>query len=272
MSNPPSSTKQAKQSSHLAPRDELGAWQARQNQTRLTQRRKGAKIPESLLNFAPLRLCVRQKKHLLEHGASKLATASWSAVAERRERSLASATPLSSVHRFPQTLLALAKRCRASLPTALQDAVANIWMRVACVVVSSFLMTSCLKFGEELEFFEPNVTAKHLEVIEKRTGIDLPQGSVGMVLYSNATSIDPWMLAKIKIPADKVEALRKSKPFTSPPPKSPTSITDPTRPWWKPQDLINASNGESSRGSQLLQWTLGQEKDDQMLYISWYTF
>jgi len=125
MSNPPSSTKQAKQSSHLAPRDELGAWQARQNQTRLTQRRKGAKIPESLLNFAPLRLCVRQKKHLLEHGASKLATASWSAVAERRERSLASATPLSSVHRFPQTLLALAKRCRASLPTALQNAGAH---------------------------------------------------------------------------------------------------------------------------------------------------
>lgn len=242
MPNPPSSTQSAKQSSHLALRDELGAWQARKVQ-------EGLGLP-----------------------ASASASASWSAVAERRERSLASATPLSSVHRLPQTLLTLAKRCRASLPTALQNAGASIWMRLAFVVVTSFLITSCLEFGEELEFFEPNVTAKHLEVIEKRTGIDLPQGSVGMALYSNATGIDPWMLAKIKIPADKVEALRKSKPFTSPPPKNPTSITDPTRPWWKPQDLINASNGESSRGSEVLQWTLGQEKDDHLLYISWYTF
>jgi hypothetical protein len=37
MPSPPSSTKQAKQSSHLAPRDELGAWQARQAQEGLTQ-------------------------------------------------------------------------------------------------------------------------------------------------------------------------------------------------------------------------------------------
>ena len=59
MPNPPSSTQSAKQSSHLAPRDELGAWQARKAKEGLTQRRKGAKIPESLLNFAPLRLSVR---------------------------------------------------------------------------------------------------------------------------------------------------------------------------------------------------------------------
>ena len=201
-----------------------------------------------------------------------VAPAFWSAVGSEARHCFARARSVCGSRWTLESGVAEARLRSRLSATALHDAGANIWMRVVCVVVSSFLMTSCLKFGEELEFFEPNVTAKHLEVIEKRTGIDLPQGSVGMVLYSNATSIDPWMLAKIKIPADKVEALRKSKPFTSPPPKSPTSITDPTRPWWKPQALINASNGESSRGSQLLQWTLGQEKDDQMLYISWYTF
>lgn len=51
------------------------------------------------------------------HVLSSHAPASWSAVAGMRGRSLASSTPLSSVIWPSSALLAIAKRCRALLPT-----------------------------------------------------------------------------------------------------------------------------------------------------------
>lgn len=140
-------------------------------------------------------------------------------------------------------------------------------MRVACAVVSSFLITSCLKFGEDLEFLEPNVTAKHLEVIEKRTGIDLPLGSVGMALYSNATGIDPWMLAKIQIPSDKADALLASKPFQGSKPGHSTVVSGFDRPWWTPDQMNEPSTGDIKLSNALVNWTLGQEGKKHMLYI-----
>ena len=161
------------------------------------------------------------------------------------------------------------KRQRAG---ALQNAAAAICMRLTCAIVASLLLASCLDFGEELEYFAPDVTAAHLEVIEKRTGIDLPVGSVGIALFSNATGIDPWMLTKIKIPSDKVGALLDSKPFKSPPPKTPSSMPGVARPWWKPHELSNVSSGEFNIKSTLVTWSLGQEGSAHILYIGWFTF
>jgi hypothetical protein len=240
MSNPPSSTKQAKQSSHLAPRDELGAWQTRQAQ-------EGLGLPAS-------------------------APASWSAVAERRERSLASATPLSSVHRLPQTLLALAKQCRASLPTALQNAGATLGYQIPSVIAILVLCTGCLKFGDESELFHPNITVGHLENIEARSGMNLPEGSVGLAWYKNSTGIDPWGLVKIKIPAEKATLLLKSEPFASSVEANPKIEINKDRRWWEPQKLTQASSGNFKAGAAYFTWTLGQDQFDHILYVSWMTY
>lgn len=146
------------------------------------------------------------------------------------------------------------------------------WVRLYASALIAILMTGCLDFGEENEFFAPNVTAEHLQVIEKRTGIDLPQGSVGLALYSNATGIDPWMMAKIRIPSDKVEALLTSAPFKSPQPLTPTTVMGAVRPWWKPNELAKASSGEFNMKSDLVMWTLGLEGTDHVLYVQWFTF
>jgi hypothetical protein len=225
MPNMPASTHQAKQSSHLAPRDEPGAWQSQKLQEGLTQRRKGAKISEALLNFAPLRLCVRLKTRPQAPRHLELDTMSW-----------------------------------------------NVWMRLACVVVSSFLMTSCLKFGDEFEFLAPDVTAAHLKHIEERTCIDLPEGSVGMALYSNATGIDPWMVAKIHIPPDKVNALLASKPFEGYKLGHSTLISGADRPWWTPDQMNKPLTGDIKRSNAFVNWSLGREGEKHMLYIRWDTF
>lgn len=153
-----------------------------------------------------------------------------------------------------------------------KSAAASSSMGVITAVVISMLMTSCLDFGEENEFFAPDVTANHLQVIEKRTGIDLPEGAVGLALYSNATGIDPWMLAKVKIPSDKVEALLASEPFKSPKPANPTTTMGTSRPWWKPYELTKSSSGQFDLKTDLVMWTLGQESADHVLYIQWVTF
>jgi|GEM_PF-4739251 len=153
-----------------------------------------------------------------------------------------------------------------------KSAAASSWMSVIYAVVISMLVTSCLEFGEENEFLAPDVTAVHLQVIEKRTGIDLPEGAVGLALYSNATGIDPWMLAKVRIPSDKVEALLASEPFKLPKPLNPTTVMGASRPWWKPHELTKASSGQFDIKSDLVIWTLGQEAADYVLYIQWLTF
>lgn len=181
-------------------------------------------------------------------------------------------SPLSGVANSLSRRSAFYKGVLPRLVTGHHGAGAIMLMRLTCAIVVSVLMTSCLDFGEDVEFFAPKVTAAHLEVIEKRTGIELPEGSVGMALYSNATGIDPWMLAKIKIPAEKVVMLRASKPFTLPQPVTPTEIDGETRSWWKPDELARASRGQIDINSTLITWTLGEEGNDHMLYLAWYTF
>jgi hypothetical protein len=153
-----------------------------------------------------------------------------------------------------------------------KSAAAPTWISVTSALVISMLVTSCLDFGEENEFFAPDVTAVHLQVIEKRTGINLPEGTVGLALYSNATGIDPWMLAKVRIPSDKAEALLASEPFKLHKPLNPMTFVGTSRPWWKPYELTKAYSGQFDIKSDLVMWTLGQESADHMLYIKWITF
>lgn len=205
---------------------------------------------------------------LFTKGILATAPASWSAVAEMRGRSLASATPLSGVSRHSITHPTL----DSGVAPRLADAVASIWMRLACLVMSLLLMTSCLDFGAENEFFAPSVTAEHLKTIETRTGIDLPKGSIGMAFYSNATGIDPWMLSKVKIPSDQVAAFLASDSMQKPKPDHPTSSSGSTRDWWKPEDLQHSTKGEFSHNHSIVIWTIGQEGTDHVLYIKWLTF
>lgn len=85
------------------------------------------------------------------HGTSKSAAASWSAVTEMRGRSLASAAPLSSSPELTNALTAFAKRCRASLATALQDAAAP-FICAGAIVVISLLIAGCEREAKFAQF------------------------------------------------------------------------------------------------------------------------
>jgi hypothetical protein len=153
-----------------------------------------------------------------------------------------------------------------------RDDFAATWLRSTSAIFLSLLLASCLKFGDEFEFLAPDVTAAHLKRIEERTGIDLPEGSVGMALYSNATGIDPWMVAKIQIPPDKVNALLASKPLEGYTPGHSTLISGADRPWWTPDQMNKPLTGDIKRSNAFVNWSLGREGEKHMLYIRWDTF
>ncbi|MEZ5387650.1 MAG: hypothetical protein R3F13_19240 [Prosthecobacter sp.] len=166
----------------------------------------------------------------------------------------------------------MSRRPSSSSHTNIRDDFADAWLRLTSVIIVSLLLASCLKFGEEREFIAPNVTSAHLDVIEKRTGIDLPKGSVGMALYSDATGIDPWMIAKIQIPSDKATTLLASKPFQEAKPGHSSLASGFDRPWWTPDQMNEPSTGDLKLPNAMVNWTLGQEDKKHVLYIRWDTF
>lgn len=153
-----------------------------------------------------------------------------------------------------------------------QGAVAQFLKCVAGLFVLPLVLAGCLDFGEKNEFLAPDVTNQHLTIIEKRTGIKLPEGSTGLALYSDASGIDPWMTAKIQIPNDKADKFRTSEPLRNEKPGSPSISSKSKHPWWKPGELQAGSSGQFMQSHARVTWFLGQEGSNHILYLRWETF
>jgi hypothetical protein len=120
---------------------------------------------------------------------------------------------------------------------------------------------------EKTETFHPHVTLEQMQAIEERTGIHFPKGSVGLCYFYNSVDcIDPSMQVKIRIPSDLVADF-KLKELN--PTGQPGTILDDFRRWWKPNRLLNTSTGQFNTASAWVQWTLGIENDDYIIYLHW---
>lgn len=148
----------------------------------------------------------------------------------------------------------------------------SAWCRLLVALLLATMVAGCFDFGKAEEFTAPNVTATHLRDIEKRTSIDLPEGSIGEALYFDGTGIDPWMVAKIQIPSDKVNALLATKPFQGSKPGHSSLVSGFDRPWWTPDQMNEPSTGDLKLPNAMVNWTLGQEDKKHVLYIRWDTF
>ncbi|MBK8090427.1 MAG: hypothetical protein IPK32_00105 [Verrucomicrobiaceae bacterium] len=133
-------------------------------------------------------------------------------------------------------------------------------------------MSGCLDFGAKSEFLAPNVTDQHLSIIEKRTGIKLPEGSIGQALYSDASGIDPWMIAKIQLPNDKVDDFRKSEQLRKEKSEKHSITTEPKHTWWTPGKLESNSSGQFMQANARVTWFLGREVSNYILFLRWDTF
>lgn len=114
----------------------------------------------------------------------------------------------------------------------------------------------------------PDVTSEQLADIEKYTGIVFPKGAVGLgYYYDHWTCIDPSMAAKVRIPSHLLDEFRSNKLLF---PKSDrANVVADFRSWWKPDNLNKISEGEFNKDEATVQWTLGTERDEPVIYIHW---
>jgi hypothetical protein len=203
-------------------------------------------------------------------GTSESAAASWSAVTEMRGRSLASAAPLSSSSGLTNALTTFAKRCRASLTTALQDAAGRV-ICIGLILSCALILTACLDFGEKNEWFAPEVTQAHLQEISSITLIQLPLGAEGLAYLVDNSGIDGALAAKLRIPPEKETELLSSEVFTKGENEAPTQGIGLGSAWWKAESLSNPiSRTIKIKGNQYLGCIYGKEGSDHILYITWF--
>ena len=120
---------------------------------------------------------------------------------------------------------------------------------------------------EKTETFHPHVTLEQMQAIEERTGIHFPKGSEGLCYFYNSVDcIDPSMQAKIRIPSDLVADFKLKE--LNPTGQSGNVDAD-FRRWWKPHRLLDTSTGQFCAESAWVQWTLGTENGDYILYLHW---
>ncbi|MBK8090430.1 MAG: hypothetical protein IPK32_00120 [Verrucomicrobiaceae bacterium] len=119
-----------------------------------------------------------------------------------------------------------------------------------------------------VETVYPNVSSAQLADIEKLTGITFPSGSIGLGYeYDHWTCIDPSMTAKVRIPSNLLDEFRTNKLLS---PKSERSNISADFPlWWKPDELTKIAEGEYHTDAAWVQWTLGTESNDHVIYIYW---
>ncbi|WP_395731107.1 hypothetical protein [Prosthecobacter sp.] len=121
---------------------------------------------------------------------------------------------------------------------------------------------------EKTESFYPHVTFEQMQVVEQNTGIHFPKGSEALCYFYNSVDcIDPSMQAKIRIPSDVVQEFRTKELKSAS--SDLATVSGDFRPWWKSKHHIKIAEGEFNVESAFVQWALGTENGDHILYIHW---
>ena len=84
----------------------------------------------------------------------------------------------------------------------------------AIVSILCLCLGSCLDFGEDLELSGGQVSDKELSEVTRRTGIDFPEGAIGLGYLFLGSGIDDALALKATIPDDKRLDFLKNEIFT----------------------------------------------------------
>ena len=89
-------------------------------------------------------------------------------------------------------------------------------------------LSSCLDFGKDIDLSGAEVTDKELAEVTHRTGIEFPEGTVGLGYYFLGSGIDPALALKASIPNDERLNFLKNEIFEKGD-KSKCSTIEPKR-------------------------------------------
>ena len=131
-------------------------------------------------------------------------------------------------------------------------------------------LSSCLDFGKDIDLSGAEVTDKELAEVTHRTGIEFPEGTVGLGYYFLGSGIDPALALKASIPDDERLNFLKNEIFEKGN-KSKCSIQiGRDRAWWKLDELKERVDRKMNLPKgRFVECALGKENGKWTVYLSW---
>jgi hypothetical protein len=130
-------------------------------------------------------------------------------------------------------------------------------------------LSSCLEFGDDIELSGAEVTDKELAEVTHRTGIEFPEGTVGLGYYFLGSGIDPAFALKASIPENERLNFLKNEIFEKGD-KSKCSIQiGRDRAWWKLDELKERVDRKMDLPvGKYVECALGKENSKWIVYVS----
>ena len=143
-------------------------------------------------------------------------------------------------------------------------------MKAGLLSVSCICLSACLEFGKDIELNGADVTDKELTEVTRRTGIEFPEGTVGLGYYFLGSGIDDALALKTSIPTDTRLDFLKNELFEKGD-KSKASIQiGRDKPWWNLDDMKERVDRKMALPKgKYVECTLGKENGKWTVYVSW---
>jgi hypothetical protein len=143
-------------------------------------------------------------------------------------------------------------------------------IRLLIICLTTGFLAGCLDFGRDTELLAPQVTSQHLQNVSSVTGIQFPEGSVGLAYYYLGSGIDDGLAIKVAIPSDKKDLFLRNDIFIKGKNTTPGIHIGKSRTWWKIDTLTNRIDRTLQLPkAQYVECSLGIEDGQWVSYISW---
>ncbi len=139
--------------------------------------------------------------------------------------------------------------------------------------IVSFLclcLGSCLDFGDDLELSGAEVSDKELSEVTRRTGIDFPEGAIGLGYLFQGSGIDDALALKATIPDEKRMDFLKNEIFEKGDNSKCSLQIGRDRAWWKLDELKDRVDRKMNLpDGRFVECALGKENGKWTVYLSW---
>jgi hypothetical protein len=143
---------------------------------------------------------------------------------------------------------------------------------LALLVIISYMLYECLKFGNDVELSGQEVNDEILAKVTRLTGVIFPEGTEGRNYLYYGSGIDDALSIKVFIPAEKEEEFLENTIFSEGENKESYIHLGKEKNWWKLDSLTdptytiyNYPNGN------MIECTMGEENGKTVVYMSWIT-
>ena len=140
----------------------------------------------------------------------------------------------------------------------------------AIVPILCLCLASCLDFGEDIELSEAEISDKELSEVTRRTGIDFPEGAIGLGYLFQGSGIDDALALKASIPDDERLDFLKNEIFEKGDKSKCSLQIGRDRAWWKLDELKERVDRKMDLPKgRFVECALGKENGKWIVYLSW---